>query len=75
MTAVDFIKMRYDDDTKYSELVARGAMRDRQDLKYGHVLNWVQYFAQLGGFDAILRLLEMGLADEKAVKAPFAIIS
>lgn len=50
-------------------------MRDRKDLQYGQVCNWVQYFAQLGGFDAVVNLLEMNINQEKAVKAPFQMIS
>lgn len=36
-------------------------MRDRKDLQYGQVCNWVQYFATLGGFDAVINLLAMGI--------------
>jgi hypothetical protein len=39
------------------------------------VLNWVQYFAEIGGFDATISLFEMGINDEKATKAPFSLVS
>ena len=39
------------------------------------MFNWVQFFADLGGFDALLDVLQMGMNDEKAVKAPFSLIS
>ena len=53
----------------------RGLLKDRKDLKYGQLLNWVQYFAFLGGFDALINLLSLGLNDEKSVKTPFKIVS
>lgn len=39
------------------------------------MLDWVQYFASLGGFDAVLNLLALGLENEKATKIPFHIVS
>jgi hypothetical protein len=75
MTGHSFVKARYDDDVKYSELVVRGVMKERKNLQYGLIFNWVQYFTQIGGFDAIINMLELGLNDEKAVKIPFSLVS
>lgn len=75
LTQFDLESRHLDDDNKYSDLVQRGLMRERKDLQYGFMLNWVQYFAQLGGFDATLKLLSLGLQSEKETKAPFAMVS
>lgn len=46
-------------------------MKDRKDLQFGYLLNWVQYFAELGGFNAVLDALDLGLNEEKSTKLPF----
>lgn len=61
LTSQDLIGRRFEDDSKYTEYAARGFLRDRKDFQFGFILNWVQYFAQLGGFDATLKLLSMNL--------------
>jgi hypothetical protein len=43
-------------------------------VQFGSILNWTQYFAEIGGFDAFFRLFELGVGDEKAVKCPFNLV-
>lgn len=59
----------------YSPEISLQRVREKKDLDFGLLLNWVQYFADLGGFDATLAVLAMGIQDEKAIKAPFSLIS
>jgi hypothetical protein len=61
--------MTYNPDT------SRHRVLEKKDIEFGLLLNWVQYFADLGGFDATLAVLAMGIQDEKAIKAPFSLIS
>lgn len=68
---LDFENSRQTDQQLYSDQVSKGYMKDRKDLHYGNLLNWVQYFAELGGFDAVLTALNMGLNEEKSTKLPF----
>lgn len=75
MVDIDFENMREKNEAIYNPESARVRVYEKRDIEFGYILNWVQYFADLGGFDAILSLLSMGLNDEKAVKAPFNIIS
>lgn len=75
LTQFDLVSRRFEDDSKYTDLVARGLMRERKDMQFGFVLNWVQYFAQLGGLDATLKLLSLGLNSEKETKAPLSMVS
>jgi ubiquitin carboxyl-terminal hydrolase 9/24 len=75
MVDIDFENMREKNEANYNPESARVRVYEKRDIEFGYILNWVQYFAELGGFDAIFNVLSMGLNDEKAVKAPFSIIS
>ena len=37
-------------------------VQQRHDIVFGSLLNLVQYFAEIGGFDALFTLLQMGTA-------------
>jgi hypothetical protein len=42
--------------------------------EFGRLLNWVQFFASIGGFNGILNLLNINLnCEDDSVKLPFAI--
>jgi len=38
----------------------------KQDIVFGTLLNYVQYFAEVGGFDALLQLFSMGMHPQEA---------
>jgi hypothetical protein len=71
----DFVSKRHTDQQAYTDLVHRKAMMNRNDIKFGYILNWVQYFTEIGGFDAIMNFLQAGLDGDKEVKVPFVMIS
>lgn len=75
MTEVDFRSARQTNEITYNPELSRHRVHEKKDLEFGLLLNWVQFFADLGGFDAILAVLSMGIEDEKATKAPFSLIS
>jgi hypothetical protein len=37
-------------------------VKDKNEVIFGSLLNYVQYFADIGGFDAMLALLQMGMS-------------
>lgn len=74
-TDIDYEGARELNELNYNTDLAAKKVNERKDIEYGYIFNWVQYFADLGGFDAVLNVLSMGMDDEKAVKAPFALVS
>lgn len=36
-------------------------VKEQNNLVFGNLLNYVQYFAEVGGFDALLAVLQMGM--------------
>jgi hypothetical protein len=75
MTDVDFENARCINEFNYNSDQSKSRVNDKKDIEFGLILNWVQYFADLGGFDAVLDVLSIGICDEKAIKAPFSLIS
>ena len=39
-------------------------VHEGQDIIFGSLCNYVQYFAEVGGFDALLQLFQMGMDAE-----------
>ena len=75
MTDIDFYSARETNELYWNPEAARERVLIKKNIEYGYLFNWVQFFADLGGFDALLDVLQMGMNDEKAVKAPFSLIS
>lgn len=45
----------------------RQRVYQRQELVFGTLCNYVQYFADIGGFDALLSLFKMGYEQEASL--------
>jgi hypothetical protein len=56
----DFVSRRVLDDTKYIPDESRQRIILKDNLVFGQMINFVQYFADIGGFDAIIGLLSLG---------------
>ena len=56
----DFVSRRVLDDTKYIPDESRQRIILKENLVFGQMINFVQYFADIGGFDAIIGLLSLG---------------
>jgi hypothetical protein len=59
-TAYDFKSRRITDEAKYIPDESRARIIHKDNLVFGQMLNFVQYFADIGGFDAVLGLLRLG---------------
>lgn len=59
-TAYDLKSRKITDETKYIPDESRARVIHKENLVFGQMLNFVQYFADIGGFDAVLGLLRLG---------------
>lgn len=59
-TAYDFKAHRITDEAKYIPDDSKARIIHKDNLVFGQMLNFVQYFAEIGGFDAVLGLLKLG---------------
>ena len=57
-TEIDFLERRESDDNVYQPEQSKIRVHQRQNLVFGSLSNFVQYFAEIGGFDAIINLLK-----------------
>lgn len=55
-TEIDFLDRREVDDNAYKPEHSKVRVQAKQDLVFGSLCNFVQYFAEIGGFDAIINL-------------------
>ena len=75
----DFVKRRTAQQEYNVEQVIQ-RVRAKNEIVFGTLCNYVQYFAELGGFDTMLNLICMGTSQEEqeggpAIKLPFSVIS
>jgi predicted Zn-dependent protease len=56
----DFKSRRILDEAKYVPEESRSRIIRQENLVFGQMINFVQYFADIGGFDAILNLMRLG---------------
>jgi len=59
-TEVDFDQRRVTDESKYIPEASKQRIVHKDNLVFGQMVNFVQYFADIGGFDAIINLLKLG---------------
>ena len=62
----DFLASRMHDDSDYLPDQARARVLFCKNLVFGQLCNFVQYFADIGGFDAITNLLTLNHFEMKA---------
>ena len=59
-TEVDFDQRRITDEAKYIPEASKQRIVHKDNLVFGQMVNFVQYFADIGGFNAIINLLKLG---------------
>lgn len=69
-TVYDFKSRRIVDEMKYIPDESRARVIHKENLVFGQMINFVQYFADIGGFDAILALLKLGTNVNEESKEP-----
>ncbi len=69
-----FEKQRKKDEEDYDVDEVKEWISQRKNLVFGQFINFVNYFAELGGFDAILDILKQG-NDTDDNKAPLDLVS
>ena len=75
LTDRDFIGERESDTSLYNSDPSRQRVKERRNIEFGQILNLVQYFAEIGGFDGVLSVLRLGMEDDKAAKVSFNMVS
>ena len=51
---VDFVGRRHKTHTEYNVEQIRSRVFQKSEIVFGTLCNYVQYFAEIGGFDALL---------------------
>ena len=76
MTERDFVAENLSDDNQFSADLANQRINLRTKNEFGQLSNWVQYFADIGGFNGVINLLSMNLdAEVDTQRLPFIITS
>jgi len=57
---IDFVGRRHTVHSEYNVEQVRSRVYQKNELIFGSMCNYVQYFAEIGGFDALLQLFKMG---------------
>ena len=59
-TGANFIARRHNENHEYQPELVIQRCNSKHEIMFGTLFNYVQYFAEVGGFDALLDLLKMG---------------
>ena len=59
-TGVDFIARRLSSTQEYNVEQIIHRTNSKHEIVFGTLSNYVQYFAEIGGFDAMLACFKMG---------------
>ena len=72
---VNFEKQRKKDDDEFDLDEAKENIVQRKNIVFGSLVNFVNYFAQIGGFDAIIDVLRYGTGNDNEEKLPLDLVS
>ena len=59
-TNADFVARRHNENHEYQPELVIQRVNAKNEIMFGTLFNYVQYFAEVGGFDALLNLFRMG---------------
>lgn len=67
-TQIDFVGRRHPSNQEYivEQVIQRTNLK--REIVFGTLSNYVQYFAEIGGFDAMMALFRMGMQPERAAE-------
>jgi len=65
---VDFVARRHKPHAEYNVELIRTRVFQKNELVFGTLCNYVQYFTEVGGFDALLNLFSMGQEESEVLR-------